>query len=61
MARAVQPQRPMHTGHVAELRFESILTLREKRDLHHEVFRGRILVVLDLTGGSFQAARASLC
>jgi uncharacterized protein YjbI with pentapeptide repeats len=47
----------MHTGHVGELRFEPILTSQEKRELHHEVFRGRVFIGLDLTDADFRGAR----
>jgi uncharacterized protein YjbI with pentapeptide repeats len=47
----------MHTGHLAELPFEAILTSREKRELHHEIFRERVLVGLDLSGADLRGAR----
>ena len=36
---------------------ESILTSREKRELHHELFRNRVLVGLDLSGADLRNAR----
>jgi uncharacterized protein YjbI with pentapeptide repeats len=39
------------------LTFEPILTSREKRDLHHEVFRDRMLVGLDLSGADLRGTR----
>ncbi len=37
--------------------FEAILTSREKRELHHEVFRERVFVGLDLSGADLRGAR----
>lgn len=37
--------------------FEPILTSREKRELHHELFRDRVLVGLDLSGADLHGAR----
>jgi uncharacterized protein YjbI with pentapeptide repeats len=39
------------------LTFEPILTTREKRDLHHELFQDRTLVGLDLSGADLRGAR----
>jgi hypothetical protein len=39
------------------LTFEPILTSREKRDLHHQVFRDRMLVGLDLSGADLRGTR----
>ncbi len=37
--------------------FELILTSREKRELHHELFRDRVLVGIDLSGADLHGAR----
>lgn len=46
----------MHAGLPAQP-FEPILTPREKRELHHEIFRDRVLVGLDLSGADLRGAR----
>ena len=47
----------MNTGMHAALTFEPILTSSEKRDLHHELFRDRTLVGLDLSGADLRGTR----
>lgn len=47
----------MHASLPAPTPFEPILTSREKRDLHHQVFRDRELVGLDLSGADLRSAR----
>lgn len=47
----------MTTGMHSALVFEPILTSREKRELHHELFRDRTLVGLDLSGADLRGAR----
>jgi uncharacterized protein YjbI with pentapeptide repeats len=47
----------MNTGMPTALTFEPILTSREKRDLHHELFQDRTLVGLDLSGADLRGAR----
>ena len=48
----------MHAARsTAESPLEAILTLREKRELHHELFRDRALVDFDLSGADLRGAR----
>jgi uncharacterized protein YjbI with pentapeptide repeats len=47
----------MNTGMRPALTFEPILTSREKRDLHHELFRDRTLIGVDLSGADLRGAR----
>ena len=47
----------MNQGLHAGPKLEPILTTREKRELHHEVFRDRTLVGLDLSGADLRGTR----
>ncbi|CAN5783209.1 hypothetical protein BH11MYX4_BH11MYX4_14110 [soil metagenome] len=47
----------MHARTAAPTPFESILTSREKRELHHELFRDRVLVGFDFSGADLRRAR----
>jgi uncharacterized protein YjbI with pentapeptide repeats len=46
----------MHVGLLTQPPFERILTAREKRELHHALFRDRVLVGLDLSGADLHGA-----
>jgi hypothetical protein len=51
------PHNPMASLFHPRLPLEPILTLREKGELRHEVFRNRVLVGLDLSGADLRNAR----
>lgn len=51
------PNNRMQSAFRAHSPLEAILTAREKRELHHQLFRNRVLVGLDLSGADLQNAR----